>query len=95
MIVPNAPSCPESLRAAPVGGRGQTGPARSVELSSGLLWPWQRFCSHLCKDRAGHRRRYGAKPHLLTCRRCSKEWTRPAQTGRLPHACPECRATTP
>ena len=59
--------------------------------------PQQRFCSEMHKDRAGHRRRYWAtprdraQPRVLTCQCCGVEWTRLAQTGRLPHLCPDCR----
>jgi len=33
-----------------------------------------------------------AGPQVLTCATCGVEWERPAQRGRKPHNCPDCRA---
>ena len=87
---PLAPSCDDSLES-------DKGMRACAECGAGFTSPYprQRFCTELCKDRQGHRRRYGAQPHELVCRQCRRTWTRPAQTGRLPHSCPDCRGTAP
>ncbi len=92
MIVPNAPEVLQNPSERHPWGDGAT---PSYEECGSQFPPRNarhRFCAELCKDRPGHRRRYGAQPQELTCHRCGVEWTRAAQTGRLPHLCPECRS---
>ena len=66
-VVPNAPESPQGSPAAATEEDGVGADVRRCEECDAAFTsrhPRKRFCSDLCKDRLGHRRRYGATPHV-------------------------------
>ena len=86
---PPAPSCDDSLES-------DRGIRACAECGAGfdLTHPRKRFCWNSPGPRWTPVGATAPRRAELVCRQCRRTWTRPAQTGRLPHSCPDCRGTT-